>query len=164
MINYILSYLTLALVFIFQTTLGRYIDIFSIAPDIIFVFALCYSMYNFPVRSAVLCVVAGLSVDLYTQSYIGLNALLYMYIGLGISNFASFLIKKNIWTVSLGVLCVSFLYHTVILVVCYVMPSYSGFLYPLVRIVISTALYDAVLAFAIAPVSRYLSEEKIRGL
>ncbi len=164
MINYILSYLTLIVVFVFQTTLGRYIDVFSIAPDIIFVFALCYSMYNFPVRSAVLCVVAGLMTDLYTQSYVGLNALLYMYIGLGISNFASFLIKKNIWTVSLGVLCVSFFYHTVILVVCYVMPSYSSFLYPIVRIVIPTAIYDAILAFVIAPISRYLSEEKIRGL
>ena len=164
MVNYILSYLTLAIIFIFQTTLSKYIDIFSVAPNIICVFTLCYSMYNFPVRSTVLCVVAGLITDMYSHSYIGLNALLYMYIGLAISSFASSLIKKNIWTVALGFLCVTLLFHTVILTVCYVMPSYSGFLYPLVRFVIPTAFYDGALAFIISPLAHYLSKEKIRGL
>ena len=66
MFNYILSYLTLAVLFIVQTTLSRYIDIFGIAPNLIFVYVLCYSIYNFPVRSAVLCAVAGFITDLYS--------------------------------------------------------------------------------------------------
>ena len=88
MINYILSYLTLVVLFIVQTTLGRYIDICGIAPNLVFVYILCYSMYNFPVRSAVLCIVAGIITDMYSMEYVGLNAILYMYIGLAISNFA----------------------------------------------------------------------------
>ena len=80
MLNHFLSYLTLIVLFILQTTLSRYIDIFGIAPNLIFVYVLCYAIYNFPVRSAVLCAVAGLIVDLYSRSYVGLNALLFMYI------------------------------------------------------------------------------------
>ena len=81
MLNYVLSYLTLAVLFIVQTTLSCYIDIYGIAPNLIFVFIVCYSIYNFPVRSGFLCVIAGIIVDLYSRKYVGLNALLYMYIG-----------------------------------------------------------------------------------
>jgi len=164
MINYILSYLTLVVLFIVQTTLGRYIDICGIAPNLVFVYILCYSMYNFPVRSAVLCIVAGIITDMYSMEYVGLNAILYMYIGLAISNFASSLIKKNIWAVSLGVLLVSLLYHTVILTVNFVVPSYSEFAYPFVRFALPTAFYDAAVSLVMALWARSLSEDKIRGL
>lgn len=164
MINYILSYLTLAVLFVFQTTLSRYIDICGIAPNLVFVYILCYSMYNFPVRSAVLCVVAGLITDVYSMDYVGLNALLYMYTGLAISGFASSLIKKNIWAVALGVLLVSALYHGVILAINYALPGHSEFAYPFVRFALPTAVYDAIASLAMAIWARFLSEDKIRGL
>lgn len=164
MLNYVWTYLTLVVLFVVQTTLGIYIDVYSIAPDIIFVFAVCYSMYNFPVRSTVLCLVAGILADLYTGSYIGVNALLYMYIGLAISNFAASLIKKNIWTATLGVLTVSVIYHTVVLIVYYVIPGYSSFAFPFLRIVLPTALYDAVLSLVMYRWARWLSEDRIRGI
>ena len=162
--NYVLSYLTLAVLYIFSTTSARYIEIFGIAPDLIFVFAVCYSMYNFPVRSAVLCAVSGLVVDLYSGSYIGLNALLYMYIGIGISNFASSLIRKNMLATVLGVLAVSLVYHTAVLVIDYVIPLHTGFWYPLVRIVLPTAVYDAVFTVVISLWAKKLSVNTVRGL
>lgn len=164
MFNYILSYLTLAVLFIAQTTLSRYIDIFGIAPNLIFVYVLCYSIYNFPVRSAVLCAVAGFITDLYSGQYVGLNTLLFMYIGIAISNFASTLIKKHVWTAAVGVLVVSLVYSTVILVTDYVMPGYSSFLYPFVRIALPTAVYDMIVSFVMALWARKLSIDEIRGL
>ncbi len=164
MLNYILSYLTLAVLFVAQTTLSRYIDICGIAPDLIFVFIFCYSIYNFPVRSGILCVVAGIMVDLYTGRYIGLNALLFMYIGVAISNFASTLIKRNVWTTAVGVLVVSLIYHSVILITGYVIPGHSGFMYPFVRFALPTAVYDTAVSFVATLWARRLSVEKIRGL
>lgn len=164
MVNYILSYVTLAVLFIVQTTLSKYIDIFGIAPNLIFVYVLCYSIYNFPVRSAVLCAIAGLVVDLYTGQYVGLNTLLFMYIGIAISHFTSTLIKKHVWTSALGVLIISLLYHTIILLIDYVIPGYSGFQYPFLRIALPTAVYDAIASFVIALWARKLSIEEIRGL
>ncbi|MBQ8588475.1 MAG: rod shape-determining protein MreD [Clostridia bacterium] len=163
MINYILSYLTLIVLFVVQTTLSGYIDVFGIAPNLIFVYILCYSMYNFPVRSAVLCAVAGILTDLYSQEFVGLNALLFMYIGLAMSNFASSLIKNNIWTSFLGVLLVSLVYHSALLIADYVVPGYSGFVYPFARFAVPTAVYDAVLSLVMTFWARRLSEDKIRG-
>ncbi len=162
--NYVLSYLTLAVLFIVQTTLGRYIDIYGIAPNIIFVYVLCYSMYNFPVRAAVLSVIAGVMVDLYSCPYVGVNALLYMYIGLAISNFASSLMKKNIWTVALGVIVVSVLYHTIVLLTEYVIAGHCGFVYPFLRIALPTAVYDGVISLVLSLWAQWLSKDKIRGL
>ncbi len=164
MLNYVLTYVTLLVIYILQTSLGIYIDIYDIAPNIIFVFAVCYSMYNFPVKSTVLCLVAGILVDLYSQPYVGVNALMYMYIGLAISNFAGSLIKKNIWTVALGVLVVSVVYHTALLIISYVIPGYASFGYPFLRIVLPTALYDGVIAIVVSCWARWLSEERIKGL
>ena len=162
--NYVLTYLTLAIAFIIQASLGIYIDIYSIAPNIILVFTMCYAMYNFPVRSAVVCLVAGILVDAYSCDYIGLNALLYMYMGLSISNFASALIKKNIWTVVLGIIIVSAIYNTSILIVNYVIPGYSGFFYPFLRFILPGAIYDGVLSLMVAFWAEWLSQDKIRGL
>lgn len=164
MLNYILSYLTLCVFFVLQTTVIHYIDVFGIVPNLIFVYALCYSMYNFPVRSAVLCVIAGIITDMYTMHYVGLNALLIMYMGLSISIFASTLIKKNIFAVTVVVLIASMLYHSVILIINYVVPSYSGFSYPFARFVLPTALYEAVLSVVISVWARSLSRERIKGL
>ncbi len=163
MLNYILSYLTLFVLFIVQTTLSIYIDIFGIAPNLVFVYILCYSMYNFPSRSAVLCAIAGILTDLYTQQFVGFNALAFMYIGLAMSNFASSLIKNNIWTSFLGVLLVSIVYHSALLIAGYVVPGHSGFIYPFARFAVPTAVYDAVLSLAMTFWARRLSEDKIRG-
>jgi rod shape-determining protein MreD len=108
--------------------------------------------------------VAGILVDLYSQPYVGVNALMYMYIGLAISNFAGSLIKKNIWTVALGVLVVSVVYHTALLIISYVIPGYASFGYPFLRIVLPTALYDGVIAIVVSCWARWLSEERIKGL
>ena len=164
MLNYVLSYISLAVLFVLQTTLSRYIDVCGIAPNLIFTFVLCYSMYNFPVRSAVLCAIAGLITDMYSGTLVGVNALLFMYIGIAVSNFASSLVRKNIWTTAVGVFVISLLYHAVILVIWYVMQGYSTFWYPFARYAAPTALYDAVASFLIAMWARWLSEDKIRGL
>jgi len=103
-------------------------------------------------------------VDLYSGSYIGPNALLYMYIGIGISNFASSLIRKNMLTTILGVLAVSLVYHTLMLVIDYVIPLHTSFWYPLVRIVLPTAIYDAVFTVVISLWAKKLSVNTVRGL
>jgi len=164
MLNGILSYISLAVLFVFQTTLSRYIDICGIAPNLVFTFVLCYSMYNFPVRSGILCLVAGFITDIYSGTLPGVNALLFLYIGIAVSNFASSLVRKNLWTTAVGVLVISFLYHTVSLLIWYVVPGHSTFWYPLVRYAMPTAVYDAVFAFVISMWARWLSEDKIRGL
>lgn len=161
--KYFWSYFTVLILFLVQTTLGKYIDILGIAPNFVFVFAVCYSMYNFPVRSAILCVTAGLLLDLYGCKTVGVNALLYMYIGLAVSLFGSSLMKKNIWAVVLGVIIVSALYQSVYLLFGYVLKSDVSFLYGFLRIVIPGTLYDGVAALVLSNWAKWLSEEQIRG-
>ena len=161
--KYLWSYITVLILFLMQTTLGGYIDIYGIAPNLVFVFAICYAMYNFPVRSAVLCVISGLLLDLYGCKTIGVNALLYMYIGLGVSLFGSTLMKKNIWAVALGTIVVSLLYQTVYLLAEYVLSSGASFWYGFFRIILPCAIYDGVIALILSPWARWLSEEQIRG-
>lgn len=161
--KYFLSYFTVLILFLVQTTLGKYIDIYGIAPNLVFVFAVCYSMYNFPVRSAVLCVISGLLLDLYGCKTVGFNALVYMYIGLAVSLFGGSLMKKNIWAVALGVIIVSALYQSLYLFFGYAIKSDVSFLYGFLRIAIPGTVYDGIAALIISNWARWLSEEQIRG-
>ena len=161
--KYLWSYVTLLILFLVQTTLGIYIDICGIAPNIVFVFAICYAMYNFPVRSAVLCVVSGLLIDLYGCKTIGINALLYMYIGLGVSFFGGTLMKKNIWAVALGTIVVSLLYQVAFILIEYVLKTDVSFWYGFFRIIVPSAIYDGAIALVLSGWARWLSEEQIRG-
>lgn len=161
--KYFWSYLTLILLFVIQTTLGKYIEIFGIAPNLVFVFAVCYSMYNFPVRSAVLCVAAGFLIDCFDLQLMGYNALLFMYIGLAVSLFGGSLMKKSFWASALGVIVVSALWQSVDLLLFYVLKGYSTFLSGFLRIVIPTTIYDGVFALVVSAWTRWLSEEQIRG-
>lgn len=161
--KYFWSYFTVLVLFVVQTTLGKYIDVFSVMPNLVFVFAVCYSMFNFPVRSAVLCAVAGLLMDIYSCRIIGTNALMYMYIGLLVSLFGSSLMKKSIWAVALGVIIVSAVYQSVYFVVRYMLGGSGGFLYALVRIILPGAVYDGAAALAVSVWAHWLSEEHIRG-
>ena len=161
--KYFWSYFTVLILFLMQTTLGKYIDIFGIAPNFVFVFAVCYAMYNFPVRSAVLCVISGLLLDLYGCKTIGVNALMYMYIGLAVSLFAGALMKKNIWAVVLGVIIASALYQSLYLFFEYSLKSDVSFIYGFLRIVIPGTVYDGAIALIISVWAKWLSEEQIRG-
>lgn len=161
--KYFWSYVTVLLLFLIQTTLREYIDIYGIAPNIVFVFAICYSMYNFPVRSAILCVISGLLIDLYGCKTLGINALIYMYIGLAVSLFGSTLMKKNIWGVALGMIVISLIYQSIYMIVEYVVKADVSFWYGFLRIILPAALYDGVAALVLSNWARWLSEEQIRG-
>ncbi len=161
--KYFWSYLTLILLFVIQTTIGRHIEICGISPNIVFVFAVCYSMYNFPVRSAVLCAAAGFLTDCFDMQLMGFNALIYMYIGLAVSVFGSSLMKKSLWAVAAGVIIVSAFSQSINLILFYVLKGYAPFWYGFFRIVIPTTLYDGLFALIISSWARWLSEEQIRG-
>lgn len=161
--KYFWSYLTLIVLFIAYGTVGRYIEICGIAPNPVFVFAVCYSMYNFPVRSAVLCVIAGLLSDCFDLHLMGFNALTYMYIGLAVSLFGSSLMKKSFWAVVLGVIIVSAFLQTLNFILFYVIKGYTPFWYGFFRIILPSTIYDGIFALVISPWARWLSEEQIRG-
>lgn len=161
--KYFWSYLTLLILFIFQTTLGRYIAVFGIAPNVVFVFAVCYSMYNFPVRSAVLCLIAGLVTDCFNCRLIGFNAVIYMYIGLAVSVFGGALMKRSLWTVALGVIIAAALCQSLNLFFVYTIHGYASFWYGFLRIIVPETLYDSVFALIVSGWAKWLSEEQIRG-
>jgi len=161
--KYFWSYITVLVLFLVQTTLREYIDIYGIAPNLVFVFAICYSMYNFPVRSAILCVISGFLLDLYGCKTLGINALIFMYIGLGVSLFGGTLMKKNIWGVALGMIAISLVYQSIYFIAEYVAKTNVSFLYGFLRIILPAAIYDGVMALVLSNWARWLSEEQIRG-
>lgn len=69
------------LTFIFETTLARYIAIFGISPDITILIIVSFAILRYELEGALIGFFAGLLIDLFSGSTLGINALLYLIIG-----------------------------------------------------------------------------------
>lgn len=71
------------LLMVFQPTLARGIEIWGIAPNLFLCFVVMIGFFRGTVEGAVCGVIFGLVYDLLIGRMIGVNALIYLYLGLG---------------------------------------------------------------------------------
>lgn len=111
----LIAFLILILSFTFQTTIFQWISFGGIVPNILVVYSIIYGMMYGKKSGLLLGFFAGLLCDIFFGSFIGMNAVIYMYIGyLGGFTHKIFIaedIKLPIILVVLGDLIYSFSYY-----------------------------------------------------
>lgn len=79
----ILFYLVwLLIIAVFQPTVVSWIRIFGVSPDLFLIFVICAAMLRGMWDGAICGFVFGLTLDMIIGRMIGMNAILYMYVGL----------------------------------------------------------------------------------
>ena len=158
----ILTYIALILVFVFQSSLGRYIEVLHIVPNLILVFVVCYSMNAEPVKATVLSVVAGIIMDLFAARHLGINALMMMYLGMILSCVSSGYIRTNFVTALVGVAVSTVLYEGVYAFLMYFIFGNltAGTLF---TVAFLEAVYNTVTACAMFWLCRYLAYDEVRS-
>lgn len=138
--------LLFGVVLILQTTVMDYLAVYGIKPDLLILFVVFNGFLLGPKEGAFLGFAGGIVMDLFSGSYIGLNALSKMTAGYLAGVAGERLYQDN----SLVVAGVTFFCATAGLFVNYVLLLYldihTPFFYALLRIILPTALYVAVLA------------------
>lgn len=158
----ILTYLILILVFVLQSTLCRYVEVLHIMPNLLLVFVVCYSMNAVPVRATVLAAVTGMLMDLFNARYIGINAVMMMYLGLILSCVSSDYIRTNFLTVLISTALSTFLYEGIYSFLMYfIFGKMSASV--MLTVVSLEAVYNTVAACAFAWLGRYLAYDEIRS-
>lgn len=147
--RYVISYVLLFVVFILQTTLVQKAAIFSVSPSLLLVLVICFSLINEPVPSATFAVVSGFLLDISFGRVLGFNALLMMYLALGISYVGQDFFRETSRSASFLVILCTIVYETFFSVFNFAIFGESSFWYVLVRVVTVEALYNSIVTFPI---------------
>ncbi|MDF9408304.1 rod shape-determining protein MreD [Pelotomaculum isophthalicicum JI] len=138
--------LLLGVVLILQTTIMDYLSVYGVKPDLVMLLVIFNGFLLGPKEGAFLGFAGGIIEDLFSGSYIGINALTKMVAGYLAGFCGERLYKEN----SLVVAGVAFFSTTVGLLINYFLllylKIYMPFFYTLFRVILPTALYTAVLA------------------
>lgn len=153
--HYILSYVSLFIALILQTTLMRELDFFGISPSLILVMVICFSLMNDIIPSAIFAVVAGLLLDIYGGRIIGFNTLLMMYLSLGVVMFGREFFRETPRASSALVAIGTFVYELIYFTFSIAIFGGSHYFYMIVRVILIESVYNAAVAI---PIYFYVSK------
>jgi rod shape-determining protein MreD len=159
-----LTYLSLVILVILETSAGRYIEIFGISPNPALCFTIIYALTNGSVKSAALGLVCGLLFDSVSDVAFGFNSLILMYMSILASYFSRRFYYHNIFALVFGVFMYSLFYETISLVFTAVIFSDAPFFYSFSRFVLTESIFNAIIAVPMLWWVKWLNNEYIRGI
>jgi rod shape-determining protein MreD len=152
---------------VLQTTLfSAGLRVFGVIPDLCLVLTIAVAYYVGPERGAAFGFAAGLAIDLFLSTPLGLSALSFALVGYGIGVVQTGVVRPSRWIApiigGLGGLAGGALF------VCIGALAGQDHLFALrsVKVVVIAAGYDALLAFVAFPVARWatgLRTGEVRG-
>lgn len=147
--RYILSYVFLFVAFILQTTLIQNLKIFNVAPSLLLVTVVCFSLINDIVPSAVFAVVAGFLLDISAGRVIGLNALLMMYLSFAVVVAGQDLFRETSRSAAFLIMICTVIFETVFAFFNFAIFSKPSVWYTILRVVLVEAVYNGIVAIPI---------------
>ncbi len=157
-----LAYLTIIITAALQSTVIRNIEVWDTIPNLILVFAVCYSMYAEPVKATALSLFAGLVFDLLSAQHLGLGALLLMGLGLLLSIASSDYIHSNMVTVLISVVLATVVFEGVYTFFIYFMFDKVSASH-MFGAVTKEVVYNLISATAFMWWAKYLAEDEVRS-
>jgi rod shape-determining protein MreD len=147
--------LILAVVVLQTTVFSAGLRVFGVMPDLGLVLAVAVAFYIGPERGAVFGFVAGLAVDLFLSTPLGLSALSFALVAYGAGFVQGGLVSSSRWVApimgALGGLAGGVLFVGV--------GAIAGqdqlLALSSVRIILVASAYDALIAFAVFPIARW---------
>lgn len=160
----ILLYVALVLFAVVTTSLGDYIKFFGISVNLALVYTILYAVKSSPAQAAIMGCLCGLIMDLSGVNIPGINALIVMYISLGISYVANrFFYESKIFELFSVLLCVFFAQFFSLMITRAIFGTVSQ-LYASVRYILPSSALSVVAAVPMSFVIRWLKNEYIRGI
>lgn len=147
--RYILAYVSLFIALILQTTLIRDLEIFGVSPLLVLGMVICFSLINDCIPSAVFAVTAGLLLDISGSRVIGFNALLMMYLSIGVVFVGQEFFRETPRAAAMLVAVGTLIYELVYFIFNFVIFGNSHFIYMLGRVILVEAVYNAVLSIPV---------------
>ncbi len=162
--NVIFYLVWLIVLVIFQPTLIQGISILGVSPDMFLIFVVCTGLLRGRGEGAVIGFIFGLIFDLLVGEFIGISAILYMYIGLSAGIIMERFVSDRVFVGALVIASGAFIYGVIYYIAYYIGFKDLGFGTALLRTILPKTLYTGIaglLLFAPVRKSFKLIEDKM---
>ena len=147
--RYILSYVLLVAAYILQTTLIGRTAVFGVTPSLLLIMVVCFSLVNDYVPSCTFGVVTGFLLDISSGRVLGFNAILMMYLALGVVSAGQEFFRDTGRSAAFLVVICTIVYETVFSFFNFSIFGNGAFWYMLVRMILVEALYNGIVAIPV---------------
>lgn len=160
----ILTYVTLVLLFVIQTSAGHYIRLWGVLPNPAFSFTIVYALTNGSFRGAALGLCCGLLFDSGTHIAFGFFGLVVMYLSCSASFFSRRYYYENKLSIFSGVFIYTIIFESISLIFTAVLYGEAPFFYSFARFVLPEALINSLISIPLLMWVKWLNNEYIRGI
>ncbi len=160
----LLLIITFLVLFLIQTTSEEFIKLFGVAPNLLLVFTVIYSINSSIPKSILIGSIAGLLLDVSSQGLLGLNALLMTYIAILASFLSSkILFERKIITI-ITVFALGFIYDFFNVLITSALITRLPVFYIIYRYTLLFCVYNSIIAIPMTYLLDKLKFEYIRGI
>ncbi len=160
-----LTFLSLFLLLVFQTTAGQYIKLFDVLPNYMLVFIILYSMSNTHAKTLIFGVTCGLMMDaVSSHSLFGLSTLMIMFMTLGICWLTNRFYYENGVLAVVLVFILTFAYDFLYLFLTKGIFDEISMFYCFWRYMLPEAVLNSVICIPVRYWTLWLKNEYIRGI
>lgn len=161
--NQLLIAVTLVFNLILQTTILQHFRIFGIIPNTTLILLVVFAILFGRKKGAGIGLIAGLLQDILIGKILGVNALVYMLIGLGIGSFENKIFKDHAVTPIFFTLLATLSYHLMHYLIMYTVNDRVDIILLFTKVIAIEAVYNSVIAgFAYGWIYNFLYHSKTK--
>lgn len=163
--RYALAYASLFAALILQTTVIDGLSFFGVSPSLTLVIVICFSLANTYLPSAVFAAVAGLLLDITGGRIIGFNAVLMMYLSIGVVYVGQEFFRETPKSAVILTAAGTFVYELVFFIFSLAIFGSGHFFYMIARVIVIECVYNGIIALPVYfYVSKFLKIRRSRSL
>ena len=155
------------ILFSLQITLFKRLEIASVSPNLLIIIVATVGLLSGSREGMFIGFVSGLFIDMYFSSYLGVYALIFLFIGYVIGLFKQILIPTDIKLPLFLILLADFMYNGFVYVFQYMFRGDFSFVYYLTNVVMPEMMYTIIVALFVYPIylkiSNSLDEYEKKG-
>jgi len=145
----ILNIILIVLVYVLQTTLMPVISLWGITPNLVFIFVICFAMFNGREKGMIMALAMGLLLDMLTTYQFGLVTVLMTTAAVLTTTVFARVFSPNISTALVSVGVCNLGYNLLLVLGMSLFGQGHPIFYDFFRIILPEAIYNMLLTFPI---------------
>lgn len=155
------------LCFVLQTTVFKAISFGGIVPNLLMILTASFGFMRGEKTGALIGFFCGMLSDIFFSSFLGLNALLFMYVGYINGKFHKIFYPDDIKLPLALILCSDFVYGIMYYLILFLLRGRFQFTYYLVHIILPETVYTIFVTMLFYPlilwINRHMEEQEKRS-
>ena len=162
--RFIVSFVLIILFFVLQTTVFQWISFGGIVPNLLIILSSTYGFMRGDRVGLLMGLCCGLLADIFFGSFIGLNAILFMYIGYLNGKFHQVFYPEEIKLPFILIISSDFVYLIIYYILMFLLRGRFDFSYYFVKIIIPEVVYTGLVTLIVYPLLLFIHKKLTQNI